>query len=85
MQPQNQGIVKIIEMLVRKQNPQSLVVSYLRRNNNEGSLNLADMIEKGDVAGIEQLARNAGKERGVNVDELKSNFEQQLSNLFGIR
>lgn len=85
MQPQMPDLRQIIGMLFRKQNPQSLVVSYLRSNNNEGSLNLADMIEKGDTAGIEQLARNAGKERGVNVDELKSNLENQINSFFRMR
>ena len=43
--------------------------------------NAINMMEKGDNAGIEKLARNLCKERNINPDDILS----QVKNQFGIK
>ena len=42
--------------------------------------NAIDMMQNGDVKGVEQMARNLCKEKGVNPDEIM----QQMKDKFGM-
>ena len=43
--------------------------------------NAMDMANKGDTKGVEQLARNLCKEKGINVDDAV----RQIKNQFGMQ
>lgn len=43
--------------------------------------NAMDMANKGDTKGVEQLARNLCKEKGINVDDAV----RQIRNQFGMK
>jgi hypothetical protein len=43
--------------------------------------NAMDMANKGDTKGVEQLARNLCKEKGINVDDAV----RQIKSQFGIK
>ena len=40
--------------------------------------NVMDMANKGDTKGVEQLARNLCKEKGINVDDAVRQIKNQL-------
>lgn len=64
-------------------NPQQFLKQMMGNNqvmNNPMAKNALDMVQKGDMKGIEQLARNLGKEQGTNVDELMN----QIKSKFGL-
>lgn len=42
--------------------------------------NAIDMMQKGDAKGVEQMARNLCKEKGVNPDEIM----KQMKDKFGM-
>ena len=64
-------------------NPQQFLKQMMGNNqvmNNHMAKNALDMAQKGDMKGIEQLARNLGKEQGTNVVELMD----QIRSKFGL-
>ena len=61
-------------------NPMQLIVNQLqqRMGGNPMVGNVIQMAQKNDVQGLEQFARNLGKEKGVDVDELYKQAMQKL-------
>ena len=54
-------------------NPQAMIQQAMNNPqimNNPIIKNAIDMAQRGDNKGLEELTRNAGKERGVDVDQL---------------
>lgn len=64
-------------------NPQQAIINMMKQQsgNNPVIDNAINMMEKGDNAGIEKLARNLCKERNINPDDILS----QVKNQFGIK
>ena len=64
-------------------NPQQAIIGIMkqRSGNNPAMNNALQMMEKGDNAGIEKLARNLCAERNINPDELIS----RVMNQFGLK
>lgn len=75
--------MQLIQMVRNGENPQQAVMNIVKQQagNNPVMNNALQMMEKGDNAGIEKLARNLCKERGINPDEMLS----QVQNQFGIK
>lgn len=73
-------IMNFIQMLRNAQNPQQMMVNTLKQQtgNNPVMNNALQMMEKGDGAGIEKLARNLCKERKVNADEMFKQVKEQF-------
>lgn len=73
-------IMNFIQMLRNTQNPQQMMVNTLKQQtgNNPVMNNALQMMEKGDGAGIEKLARNLCKERNVNADEMFKQVKEQF-------
>ena len=40
--------------------------------------NTIEMAQKGDMNGIEQMARNLCKEKGINADEIYNSYKQKF-------
>ena len=58
-------------------NPQAMLQQAMNSPqvmNNPILKNAIDMAQRGDNKGLEELARNVGKERGVDVDQLMKQF-----------
>ena len=72
-----------IMQMIRGGSPQQAVVDMMRKHagNNPVLNNAINMAEKGDVDGLKNLARNLGKENGVDVD---SKFNE-IKNQFGMK
>lgn len=68
------NIMSSIQMLM--QGPQGIINKVL--GDNPMANNLISMINNKDQNGIEQMARNLAKEKGVNADELYNKIKSQF-------
>lgn len=57
-------------------NPQQFVKQTL--GNNPMANNLMNLISNKDAKGLEQMARNMAKEKGVDADKLFNTYKQKL-------
>ena len=75
--------MQMIQMMHSGGNPQQAIINMMKQQagNNPVMNNAINMMEKGDNAGIEKLARNLCKERGINPDDMLSQVKSQ----FGIK
>lgn len=75
--------MNLIQMLRSGGNPQQMIINMMRQNagNNPVANNAIQMMEKGDAQGIEKLARNLCKEKGINADDMMN----QIANQFGMK
>ena len=75
--------MQLMQMIRGGGNPQQAIINMMKRQtgNNPVIDNAINMMEKGDNAGIEKLARNLCKERNINPDDILS----QVKNQFGIK
>ena len=53
-------------------NPMQILINQIKNNLgvNPMTQNIINLAQKNDVSGLEQIARNLGKEKGVDVDKL---------------
>jgi len=70
--------LQLIQMIKSGNNPQQLVMSVLnqRAQSNPMFANMLALANKNDTAGLEQIARNLAKERGMDFDKEFANFKQ---------
>ena len=68
--------MNILQLLT--QNPQQIINKML--GNNPMTSNLINLVNNKDQKGIEQMARNLAKEKGVDADKMY----QQIKNQFGL-
>lgn len=71
-----------MQMFQAFRNPQDFMQSIMRDShvaNNPMARNAMEMYQQGDTAGLEKMARNICKEKGINPDEVL----QQLKQKFG--
>ena len=64
-------------------NQQQAIINIMKNQSGNSPVinNAINMMEKGDSAGLEKLARNLCKEKGINPDDMLS----QVKNQFGIK
>lgn len=76
------SVMQQLVQMMKTGNPQQVLMNTLQQSNNNPILNnVLNLAQKGDTKGIEELARNLARERGVNVDEAMAQVKQQ----FGIQ
>ena len=68
--------------IMQSKNPQQALMNVLNQQsrNNPILKNVFDMVQNGDSKGVEEMARNLAKEKGINADEAV----QQIRKQFGI-
>jgi hypothetical protein len=76
----NFDMMNILRMIRGGANPQQLMLQYLQGEFSRTPMgaNLLSLAQRGDAAGIEQVARNVCTQRGVDFDEEFNSFKQQL-------
>lgn len=75
----NMNPMQMLKMMFQaKRNPQELLSSIVGKNNNPMINNLMKMAKEGDKEGIENVARNLFKEKGMNFDQ---EFEKFMNSL----
>lgn len=72
--------MQLIQMIKGGGNPQQMLMGMLQNNmkGNPMMENVMQMANSGNGAGIEQLARNLCKSKGINPDELMSQVQNQF-------
>ena len=68
--------------VIKQGNPQAFVMNILQQDAQKGNpiaVNLIQMINSGDSRGIEQVARNIAKEKGIDFDKEFSKFKNQFN------
>lgn len=72
--------MQLIQMIKSGGNPQQMIMNIMRQNsgNNPVMNNALQMMEKGDNAGLEKLARNLCKERNIDPDEAANQIKSQF-------
>lgn len=70
---------QLFQMLMSR-NPQQVAMSLLQKNSASNPMlqNVLNMAQSGNTAGIEQIARNLCRSKGVNPDELMRNLSQYM-------
>lgn len=69
--------------MVKNGNPQEMVMGMLRQTAQTGNpmaTNLINLINSGDMQGVERLARNVARERGIDFDKEFNSFKQMFRN-----
>ena len=67
--------------IIKQGNPQAFVMNILQQDAQKGNpiaVNLIQMINSGDSRGIEQVARNIAKEKGIDFDKEFNSFKQMF-------
>lgn len=75
--------MQLMQMMKNGGNPQQMIMNMMRQQagTNPVMNNALQMMEKGDNAGLENLARNLCKERNINPDEAFN----QIKGQFGLK
>jgi len=74
------NINQLMQFIRMQRNPQQAVINILQQqsNNNPIAQNLLQMAQSGNAQGIEQVAKNIMKERGLDFDTEFNNFKKTL-------
>ena len=68
---------------IKNGNPQEIVMNMLQqdaKNGNQVAGTLIQMINSGDSQGIERVARNIAREKGIDFDKEFNSFKQMFRN-----
>ena len=76
---QNQNFFNLIKM-TKQGNPEQIAMSMLQQysSGNPVMQNLLVLAQKKDTKGIENVARNMAKERGIDFDSEFNSFKQMF-------
>lgn len=64
------------------QNPQQFMQNIMGNNqimSNPMAKNAVELMQKGDAQGVEQMARNLCKEKGLNADEVMQQIKSKFN------
>ena len=66
--------------ILKSGNPQQIAMQMLQQNAGDNPVlnNVLQMAQGGNMSGVEQIARNLCKSRGVNPDEMMKQLQQQF-------
>ena len=75
--------MQLMQMIRNGGNPQQAIINIMKNQSGNSPVinNAINMMAKGDSAGLETLARNLCKEKGINPDDMLS----QVKNQFGLK
>lgn len=72
-----------IFQMMKNGNPQQFLQQMMGNNqimSNPLMKNTIEMAQKGDMQGIEQMARNLCKEKGLNADDVINQIKRKFNN-----
>ena len=72
--------IQLIQMIKGGNNPQQLLMNIMQKQgqNNPIINNALQMAQKGNVSGLEVLARNLAAQRGLDFDKELANLRNQF-------
>lgn len=77
----NNPLAMMFQMMRGSRNPQQILNQMMGNSqlaNNPMAKNAMNMLQNGDVQGLQNMAENLAKERGTTVDDVKNNIMQQF-------
>ena len=75
-------MINTMQLIQGMRNPQAFmnqIIGNQQMMNNPIIKNTVNMAQKGDMKGIEQMARNLCKEKGLNADEIFNQFKSKMN------
>lgn len=75
-------MINPMQLMQVMRNPQTFmnqIMGNQQMMNNPMIQNTVNMAQKGDMKGIEQMARNLCKEKGLNADEIFNQFKSKMN------
>ena len=75
-------MINPMQLMQAMRNPQAFmnqIMGNQKMMNNPMIKNTVNMAQKGDVKGIEQMARNLCKEKGLNADEVFNQIKSKMN------
>lgn len=75
-------MINPMQLMQAMRNPQAFmnqIIGNQQMMNNPMIQNTVNMAQKGDMKGIEQMARNLCKEKGLNADEIFNQFKSKIN------
>jgi hypothetical protein len=73
--------MNLMQMTQAMKNPQQFLQNMMGNNQimrNPMAKNTLEMAQKGDFQGIENIAKNLCKEKGINPDEMMNQVKKQM-------
>lgn len=72
--------MQIMQIIKSGGNPQQMIMNMMKQQSGSNPVmnNALQMMEKGDNAGLENLARNLCSEKGINPDEAFNQIKGQF-------
>lgn len=73
-----------MQMMQMMRNPQQFIQQIMNNSQvmqNPMARNAMEMVKKGDSKGIEEMARNLCKEKGVNPDDVMKQLQSQFGQM----
>lgn len=73
--------MNLMQMTQAMKNPQQFLQNMMGNNQimrNPMAKNTLEMAQKGDFHGIENIAKNLCKEKGINPDEMMNQIKKQM-------
>ena len=76
----NVNPMQLIQLIKQGNNPQQLLMNILQQNgsNNPILKNAADLAKNGNIAALQQIARNLAAQKGLDFDTQFENFKSYL-------
>ena len=70
----------MMQMVKNHQNPEQMMIQFLQQQAQQNPMgqNLLSLVQSGNVADIEKIARNICAQRGVDFDKEFTAFRQSL-------
>lgn len=75
-------MINPMQLMQAMKNPQAFmnqIMGNQQMMNNPMIQNTVNMAQKGDAKGIEQMARNVCKEKGLNADEVFNQIKSKMN------
>ena len=75
--------MQFMQMIKGGGNPRQMLINMMKQQTGNSPVmnNALQMMEKGDSKALEQLCRNLGKEKNVDIDQMMN----QIKNQFGMK
>ena len=76
----NVNPMMLIQMIKNGKNPQQLLMSILKNQSSNNPIlnNAVNLAQKGNMSGLEMVARNLAAQRGLDFDKEFTEFKNQL-------
>lgn len=77
----NVNPMQLIQLIKNGSNPQQLIMNILQQQSNNNPIlnNAMNLAQNGNVSGLQMIARNIARQKGLNFDQEFNNFKQYFN------